>query len=182
MKDYDPSIICDYVTLFIKDADNHPDSKLSDGRCCWNIPYNAYYFKDRGSVCLMSVVDANLSKKIADCAIYTQKGYNGICSANNSNSFDNSIKDLAMLGSFSHNFNDSGNYVTEYQTHQDIKLLTSARPSQIKLYFYDERRFSIGFTAGGANNDLGHVTIKFEYVNPEELEKNIVKQEYKSAF
>ena len=180
--DYDPSIICDYVTLFIKDADNHPESKMVDGKCCWNIPYNAYYFKDRGNVCLMSVVDANLSKNVSDCAIYTQRGFNGICSDIDQTQFANDIQDLAMLGSFSHTFTNNTNYVTEYQTHQQIKLLTPARPTQIQLYFYNDKRGAIGFTSGGANNDLGHVTIKFEYVNPAELEKNIVKQEYGVAF
>ena len=180
MKDYDPSIICDYVTLFIQDADNHPDSRMTNGKCCWNIPYNAYYFKDRGSVCLMSIVDANLGKSVAECAIYTQKGFNGICS--DTNNFEENIQDLALLGSFNHSKQDGSNYVTDYQTHQQIKLLTPARPTQIQLYFYNEQRFTIPFTSGGADNDKGHVTIKFEYVNPEELEKNIVKQEYGVAF
>lgn len=178
MKDYDPSIVCDYVTLFIKDADNHPESDMNDGKCVWNIPYNAYYFKDRGSVCLMSIVDGNISK-VSDMIVMTQKGFNG--STPVIDAFDNSIRDLAILGSFTHNLADGDNYVTEYLSPQKIKLLTACRPSQIQLYFYDMNKNAVDFTQA-AGNEKGHITLKFEYVNPEELEKNIVNQEYLPAF
>lgn len=171
MKDYDPSVICDYVTLFIKDANNNPASDLANGKCCWNIPYNAYYFKDRGTISLMSVVDANLSESLGDGAIFTQRGFNG--SSSDATTFSNNTPDLAMLGSIS--VRESGLYqTTAYQTTQNMKLLTPARPTQIQLYFFSETKDAFDFTGFEA----GHVTIKFEYVNPAELQKNVVEEEY----
>ena len=179
MKSYEPNIVCDYVTVFIKDAENNPETDYDSGRCCWNIPYNAYYFKDRGSVCLMSIVDANMSK-LSEMVVMTQKGFNGTTAL--VNDMDNDTRDLALLGTFIHNeFENSGDhYETEYLAPQKIKLLTPARPSFIKLYFFNINKDSIDFTDGvGAG---GHITFKFEYVPPEILENNIVKQEYLPAF
>jgi len=183
---YDNTIICDYVTLWFKDADNHPDSDFSDGRAVWDIPPNAYYYKDRGSVCMMSIVDATLNKNIGDnVVLMTQSGFNSSTAQiyGDVNQFDNDTQDLGVLGHFVVNRAEGSPavYETKYLSPEVIKVLTPARPRTIKLFFVDEDKALHNLNNDGGD-DNGHITIKFEYVKPEILQKNIYSVENKPAF
>tara|TARA_R100001198_G_C5177925_1_gene175827 strand:+ start:69 stop:620 length:552 start_codon:yes stop_codon:yes gene_type:complete len=183
MDNYDNSIICDYVTVWIKDAYNNPKSNMDDGLAVWDIPYNAYYFKDRGTVCMMSVVDAAIDRGntqgFVDIVMMTQSGFN--CSTaqiHNDNHFEDDIQDLGVLGCFVVNYaftNDD--YETKFTTPEVIKVLTPARPSTIKVYF-----FSGGKNRHTLDDEGGHITFKFEYIKPEILQENIYSTDPKPAF
>ena len=179
----DTSIICDYVTLFIDDGANTIGADTANGLFVWNIPNKAYYFKDRGSVCLMSIADAMLPREVGEnLVVMTQQGFNGMVSQVDSAAADKINSDLAVLGSFT-NFTSSGlgTFETKYKSPQTIKLLTPAKPRQIKLQFFTEDKTPLDMSSAPLDNS-GHVTIKFEYFNPERLNNVIYSQEYKPAF
>lgn len=181
MENYDNSIICDYITLWLGDADNHPQSDMNRGKAVWDIPPNAYYFKDRGSVCMMSIVDANIEDSADNTVVLTQSGFNSSTAEiyGGVNPFVRNIQDLGVLGCFINNYAFTGNnYETKYNSPEVIKVLTPARPRTIKLYFYDENKAIVNFSTPAK----GCITIKFEYVKPELLEDNIHSMEYKPAF
>ncbi len=185
MMDYDPTIICDYITFWTADAAEHPETDLDNGRMVWDIPPQAYYFKDRGNVCMMSIVDATMPRVIADNnIIMTQSGFNGSVAQiyDGTNQFEDSIQDLAVLGNIVCNRGEGDplTFSTTYQAPEAIRLLTPARPSKLKLYFVDEDKELHDFA--DASKDNGHFTVKFEYIKPEVLQKNIYSVEYKPAF
>lgn len=182
--DYDPTIICDYITLWTKDGDEHPESDLSDGRIVWDIPPSAYYFKDRGYVCMMSIVDATLQRILGDnVVVMTQQGFNGSTAQiyGDVNQFEKDIQDLATLGNIICARGEGQTLASTYQAPEPIRLLTPARPSKIKLYFVEEDKRMKNLTSDGAR-DNGHFTIKFEYVKPETLQQNIYSVENTPAF
>ncbi len=184
--DYDPTIVCDYVTLWIKDADNNPASKFSDDRAVWDIPPQAYYYKDRGSVCLMSVADVVWEKGGDNVMIFTQSGFNGSCAdagagvINTETMTQEDYRDFALLGNIVKKIYDNSDdtYRMEYNnSHEPIRVLTPARPSQIKLYFVEEQKDHLNI-----DDSIGCITLKFEYINPKILQSNIYSTEYKPAF
>ncbi len=59
---------------------------------------------------------------------------------------------------------------------KNIEYLVPARPNQIRLKFFRQNNT----TKTGVNN--GYVTLKFEYLDPEEVKQNDINQSYKSAF
>ncbi len=186
MENYDNTVICDYITLWIKDADNNPLSDLQKGRAVWDIPPNAYYYKDRGSVCMMSIVDATLGGGADNIIILTQDGFNASTAQYkregyyNVNRFDQDVRDLGVLGCFINNYAfGETTYETKYLSPEVIKVLTPARPRTIKLYFYDENK---SIHAMDSSSEQGCITLKFEYVRPELLQENIYSVENKPAF
>jgi len=180
MENYDNTVICDYITLWVKDGNNHPQTNLNKGVVVWDIPPNAYYYKDRGSVCMMSIVDATLEDGAENVVVMTQSGFNSSTAQinGNVNQFEDDIQDLGTLGVFvnSYAFGET-QYETKYLAPEVIKVLTPARPRTIKLYFTDEQKGLFRFDAA-----LGCITIKFEYVRPEILQESIYSVEYKPAF
>ena len=178
------SIICDYVSLFIYDAKENGLSDLANGMAVWDIPEKAFYFKDRGSVCLMSVASATLPSEYGGSVIMmTQQGYNGFTTQENSPAADLINQDLSVLGSFT-NFSTSagGHFSHEYQQHETIKLLTSTKPRQIKLFFFKDDKTPYDMTLETETEREGHITLKFEYIDPEKLRENNYGVEYKAAF
>lgn len=178
----DTSIICDYVSLFIEDgADTANGADTGNGLFVWNIPKTAYYFKDRGSVCLMSIADATLPREIGEnVTVMTKQGFNGMVSQVDSTDADKINGDLAVLGSFMNNsYSEAGVFETKYQSPEVIKLLTPAKPTKIALQFFTEEKDAKDMNLLKSE---GHVTIKFEYFNPERLNNVIYSQEYKPAF
>lgn len=179
----DTSVICDYISLFVEDANQTTGSDLANGKLVWNIPSNSYYFKDRGSVCLMSIADASLPREIGEnLVVMTKQGYNGMISQVDSVAADKINADLAVLGSFS-NFTTTplANFQTKFLSPQPIKLLTPAKPAQITLFLFDEDKAAKDMSGSPLSRE-GHFTIKFEYINPERLNNVIYSQEYKPAF
>ena len=178
------SIICDYVTLFMADAELNGASDYPAGLAVWDIPESAYYFKDRGSVCLMSIASSSLPAEYGENVILmTQQGYNGFTTQVNSSDANVINRDLAVLGSYS-NFTQQGigNFRTEYQTSQTIKLLTPAKPRQIRLVFFKDDKTPFNLTTENEMENEGHITLKFEYIDPEKLQDNNYSVEYKPAF
>ncbi len=179
------SIICDYVTLFMTDAEENGLSDYANGVAVWDIPESAFYFKDRGSVCLMSIASASLPAEWSEnVIIMTQQAKNGFTTQENSTAANRINDDLSVLGSFV-NFTATGlnQYYTQYQSPQPIKVLTDAKPRQIRLMFFKDNKRAFDISAGEAEmEDEGHITLKFEYVNPEKLQDNIYSTEYKPAF
>lgn len=178
------SIICDYVTLFIYDADYNGLSDFANGVAVWDIPEKAFYFKDRGSVCLMSIASASLPPEYGDnVIIMTQQGYNGFTTQENSVAADLINQDLSVLGSFT-NFSSegTGHFSHEYQKPEVIKLLTPAKPRQIRLLFFKDDKTTFDLTSETELEREGHITLKFEYIDPEKLRENNYGVEYKAAF
>jgi len=177
------SIICDYVTLFIDDANENGLSDFANGVAIWDIPEKAFYFKDRGSVCLMSVASASLPKEFGENVIMmTQQGYNGFTTQENSVAADLINPDLAVLGSFTNFSSSSGHFAHEYQKPEVIKLLTSAKPRKMKIVFFKDDKTPFNMTAETEMQKEGHITLKFEYIDPEILRENNYGVEYKAAF
>ncbi len=176
------SIICDYVTVFICDAYENGLSDFANGVCVWDIPESAYYFKDRGSVCLMSIVDATLPQDIGeDIVVMTQQGRNGFTTQENSAAADIINADLAVLGSFTNSTNESGAYFSKFNTPQLIKLQTSAKPRRIRLVLFTDDKDTKDISSAALRKE-GHFTIKFEYIDPEVNQKTNYSVEYKPAF
>tara|TARA_R110000744_G_scaffold40296_1_gene91406 strand:+ start:221 stop:769 length:549 start_codon:yes stop_codon:yes gene_type:complete len=182
MENYDNTVICDYITLWIKDADNNPKSDLQRGVAVWDIPPPAYYYKDRGSVCMMSIVDATLGGGADNIIIMTQNGFNTSTAQleDGSNQFTRYTQDLGVLGCFINNyaFTDT-TFETKYLSPEVIKVLTPARPRTIKLYFVDGKK---AIHAMNLESDNGCITVKFEYVRPKLLQEKIYSVENKPAF
>lgn len=178
------SIICDYVTVFMTDAEENGLSDYTNGVAVWDIPEKSFYFKDRGSVCLMSIVSASLPAEWSENVIVmTQQAKNGFTTQENSTDANKINNDLAVLGSFV-NFTTTGisNYYTQYQTPQTIKVLTDAKPRQIRLVFFKDDKTPFDITTENEMEDEGHITLKFEYIDPKKLQENIYSVEYKPAF
>ena len=180
MSEYDPSVICDYVTVFTVDAANHPESDMDEGRLVWDIPPHAYYFKDRGSVCLMSIADGTLPRQVGENVIVmTQQGFNGMTAQEDSGTVINS--DLAVLATFINSRLQDDHIVTKYLSPQPIKLLTPAKPKQIKVQFMSMEKTAVDMSSTTLSAN-GTLTFKFEYFNPERLNNGLYSQEYKPAW
>ena len=170
------SAICDYVTLFIEDA-NITDS---DGTGRWHVPSSAYYYQNRGNLALMSIVDCGYSHGDInhDILIGTTKGYNG--SIAQVNSADVIVRnDISILASIKRTSDAEvagsadADIITTFNNVEPIKVLTAARPSQIELVFIkDSKRFHYMTTTG-------FVVVKFEYLSPEEEQKINQEVSYK---
>tara|TARA_R100000951_G_scaffold78546_1_gene66297 strand:- start:1953 stop:2498 length:546 start_codon:yes stop_codon:yes gene_type:complete len=178
------SIICDYITLFIEDAYENGLSDFANGVAVWDIPEKSFYFKDRGSVCLMSMVSSGLPSDYGEnITLMTQQGYNGFTSQENSDAGDLINADLAVMGSYTNFSGDpGGSYLTEYTAPETIKLLTAAKPRQIRFVFFKNDKTTFDLSADSAMRTRGHITLKFEYIDPEILREGLYGVEYKPAF
>lgn len=180
--------VADYVTLYKKDCRLLPknDGVTPSGIMEWDIPPSAYYYKDRGNMCLVS---------LADCAIQTDEdGYQnltinyegtltgGLAKAGNvtASKINNNVGTLAV-GRYFDGSADAG-YIWNFANGgtEPIKLLTAARPSTIRLYVYEGNKNEINFD--GANNQDAIFVLRFDYLDPiVENEKNTAVS-YKPAF
>ncbi len=154
------SLICDYITLFFEDGN------VTNGVGEWEIPTASYYYHNRGNMAVMSVADGVFNPNAGDNAILiaTDSGFNG--SVAQEGSADLIKNNLSFLGSFQQVGNTT---MTEgifaYMKTEAVKILTPARPSKIRLYFFNNNKNEFDITSGC-------VTIKFEYLSPE-AEKEI---------
>ncbi len=166
------SSICDYVTLFLEDA-----TYDTDGVGSWHIPTSSYYFQNRGTLARMSIVDAGYSKGDLNSTILigTTDAYNGTVAQVNSS--DIIRNDLAILGSLQRTVvADADEHIQLFIKVEPINVITPARPSTIKLVFLKDNKSPADIDSSG------FVTIKFEYLSPEEEQKINGVVDYVEAF
>ena len=171
---------CDYVTLFIKDAANHPQSNLSTGVCVWDIPESSYYYKDRASITVMSVPSAGVSKLLLDDIVMMSSiGFNNSCSQLNSGAGDKLNTSLGVIGSFTGNNKISGTeaYEMRYINAGTIKSLVPAQPNQIEIRFIKDTKAVVDMSGDG---ERGHVVLKFSYHKPADYKP--AENEFSVAF
>lgn len=180
---YNQDFRCDYVTLFIKDAAQHPASDLANGKCVWDIPESAYYYKDRSSITVMSVPDAGLSKILLDDIIMMSPiGFNNSCSQLNSNTATKLNSSLGTIGSFSgHNKPDGINaFEMRYINAVPIYTLVPSQPTQIEIKFIRDTKAVVDLSNPDAGGERGHVTLKFDYYKPSDYKP--AEDEFTAAF
>jgi hypothetical protein len=168
---------CDFVTVFIADAANHPSSDLANGVCVWDIPASAYYYNDRSSITVLSVADATLDRNLGDnIVMLTPIGLNSSCSQlNSTNSTLNTS--LGVLGSFVSNAQENTTkFNMSFQNHQPIKILSPAQPNQMKLVFIEDDKGAVDLSSLG----IGHMTLRFDYYPPSDYVPS--PNEFKAAF
>ena len=181
--------VADYVTLYKKDCRLLPknDNVTPSGIMEWDIPQNAYYYKDRGNMCLVS---------LADCAIQTDGSgfqnltinYEGTLTGGlaeqkttyTPSTINNNVGTLAV-GRYFDGSSDAG-YIWNFSNGgtEPIKLLTAARPSTIRLYVYEGNKNEINFD--GANNQDAIFVLRFDYLDPIVENEKISAVSYKPAF
>lgn len=168
---------CDFVTVFIADAANHPSSDLANGVCVWDIPASAYYYNDRSSITVLSVADATLDRNLGDnIVMLTPIGLNSSCSQlNSTNSTLNTS--LGVLGSFVSNAQENTTkFNMSFQNHQPIKILSPAQPNQMKLVFIEDDKGVVDLSS----LSIGHMTLRFDYYPPSDYVPS--PNEFKAAF
>ena len=180
---YSQDFRCDYVTLFIKDAAQHPASDLANGVAVWDIPESAYYYKDRSRITVMSVPDAGLSKILLDDIIMMSPiGFNNSCSQLNSNAATKLNSSLGTIGSFSgHNKPDGTNtFEMRYINAVPIYTLVPSQPTQIEIKFIRDTKAVVDLSNPDAGGERGHVTLKFDYYKPSDYKP--AENEFTAAF
>jgi len=160
------SPICDYVTLYMGDATG------SNYLYSWSVPPNSYYNKDKGLMCLVSLVQADAEVVNANgLVISTDLGQNHlIADEGAANKLNNAYSTLGVLGV---------NATTElvYMSPEPIKLLATANPQTIRLAFNSAETAKTKTTMTD-----GVFVLKFEYLIPEVSKELGYKAEYKPAF
>ncbi len=154
--------VCDYITLDLNNAN------VDGAESSWYIPSSAYLSNSKGLVCLVSIADASLLKlAIDDDVVVVYKSVlNGYSSNNN-----------CVLGHFTRVYGTEYNTdVAHDYTPNNTRFMTPARPNNITLKFIT----TDGVDKTGIDN--GHITLKFEYLDPDTTKQNDINQSYKSAF
>lgn len=168
------NIKCDYLTLWVKDANENSQSDLVNGLCVWDVNEDSYFYKDKALVCLMSVVDATLDRNIQEnVTIMTMMGMNG------NSSVSTIARDLilvknnhATLGSFVTHMKDttSLSFDIGYSNSDIIELQVSPQPNQIRINFFHDDKSPVDLYSSGGGNLLGKIVIKFKYFNQREYQ------------
>lgn len=169
------NIKCDYLTLWVKDANENSQSDLVNGLCVWDVNPESYFYKDRALVTLMSVVDATLDRNIQEnVTIMTQMGMNGSSSvtSNGRDLASTFVKNnQATLGSFvAHTCESENIYDIGYSNSDIIELQVSPQPNQIRINFYHDDKSPVDLYSSGGGNLLGKIVIKFKYFNQNKYE------------
>tara|TARA_R100000951_G_scaffold43259_2_gene36391 strand:- start:872 stop:1405 length:534 start_codon:yes stop_codon:yes gene_type:complete len=148
------SIICDYITVFFEDGN------ISDGVGEWDIPASSYYYQDRGTMAQISVADAAFGNGSGrNVLIGIDTGFNGTVAQEGS--ADLIKNNIAMLGTFQMVQEDTNARGGHFYKTEPIKVLTPARPSKIKVYFFNAN------TKEEYDIDGGCLILKFEYLSPD---------------
>lgn len=170
------SVFSDYVTLYIKDV---YDSTTA-GKLVWKIPPDAYYYKDKGTLCKVSLADAaiqtdgsgdqNMSINYVGTltgGINDQEGGNIV------ESYAGTLGILTYVSGAAYNWN-IGNSGAE-----PIKLVTSARPDKISLTFVEGSKNKYNFDLPSQD---GIFVLRFDYFDP--IVENKINNDvsYKPAF
>ncbi len=150
------SLICDYITLFFEDGN------VTNSIGEWDIPTSAYYYQHRGTMALVSIADATFH---ADDDQNILIGYDQAFNASIAQvgTTDLLPNNLAILGNIFQTSNaaETNDGLYSYNKTEGIKVLTTARPSKIRLRFLRDNK-------GDRDNvDRGSITLKFEYLSPE---------------
>jgi len=180
------SPIADFVTLYKKDCKLLPknDGQTPSGILEWDIPSSAYYYQDRGPLCLVSLADVavqtdtgvtsqNISINIEGALTgglanqgYGASGTNAIVNNNVGCLGIGRLFDGGAGGSEENNIYHFANGGAE-----PIKLLFPARPNKIRIYLYEGNKNEFSFV--GNNNQDAIFVLRFDYLDPiVENEKN----------
>jgi len=148
------SLICDYITVFLEDG------KITSNVGEWDIPASSYYYQTRGLMALVSVADVMFNADgDSNVLIGFENGMNG--SVAQVGSTDLIPNNLSILGNIYQTSNPDvttdGQFA--FNKTEPIKVLTSARPSKIRLHFYKDNKNTRDVTRGA-------ITLKFEYLSP----------------
>lgn len=149
------SYICDYITVFFEDGN------ISANVGEWYIPPSSYYYQSRGTLALVSVVDATFDADgDNNILIAYDNGFNGTVAQVNST--DLVPNNISILGSLiqSVNLSETTDGLYHYNRTEPIKVLTAARPNKVKLSFWKDNKQARDVSRGS-------VTLKFEYLSPE---------------
>lgn len=159
------SPICDYVTLYMGDATGN------NYLYSWSVPPNSYYNKDKGLMCLVSLVQADAEIVEANgLVVSTDLGQNHlIADEGAANKLNNAYSTLGVLQP------PTGDVV--YNSPEPIKLLATANPQTIRLAFN-----SAETTKDKVTMTDGVFVLKFEYLIPEKSKELSYEAEYKPAF
>lgn len=174
---------CDYVTLFIKDAENNSGSDMANGKCVWDIPESAYYYKDRSSITVMSVPSASMSKLLLDNIIMMSPiGFNNSCSQLNSNNATRLNSSLGVIGSFvGHNKpNNTNTFEMRYINTSPIYTLVPSQPNKVEINFIKDDKSFVDLSTADTGGQLGSITLKFDYHKPNDYKP--VEDEFNIAF
>jgi hypothetical protein len=160
-----PATICDYITVFFEDGNITDKGATEVGE--WYIPSSAYYYQNRGTMALISIADATYhADDNQNILIGYDNAFNGTIAQ--VGSADPLPNNLAILGNLYQTSNaaEVADGLYAYNKTEPIKILTSARPSIIRLHFFKDNK------AIRNMDDRGCITLKFEYLSPE-AEKEI---------
>ena len=168
-------VYSDYVTCYIKDVYEETPSGL-----VWKIPPDAYYYKDKGTLCKVSLADAVLEtdgagdQNIAINYVGTLTG--GLNEQLYTNKIENYAGTLGIFryisgGAYTWNIGNSGA--------EPIKLVTAARPDKITLTFVEGNKNYYNFDV---QDQDGVFILRFDYYD--EVIENQINYDvsYKAAF
>ena len=154
--------ISDYITLYSVDA-----TKSGDTQIMWQIPQR-YYNTQRGDICVVSLVSS---------AIYTEldtTNYIVKLMGDGKNSFNSNNRNGAVLGFYNIQYPLGAVQSIAYlQGGETPKIQISARPSQIFLKITDLEDNAIELM-----NIQGVFTLKFEYYDVKDVNKDMLGQMY----
>lgn len=162
MSDYTVSTsICDYMTLQFKDATVVSDSYI------WNIP-NTYYSNRRSPVSQVCLADAQIvtGDQHALAVVWMGSSQNQYNTANDG-AFMGTLQNFRVVG--------AENYY-ELRKSKTIDILTSARPSTIRIKLVDATNVTVPLTID-ANNG-GQLVLKFKYLDPQQVTRDFVSTQY----
>lgn len=169
------SVYSDYVTLYIKDV---YDSS-SQGKLVWKIPPDAYYHKDKGLLCKVSLADAALQTSGSGDQNISINYVGSLTGGLNEQVAATAVENFAgTLGILTYNSNI--NWYSGQSGSEPIKLLTSARPDKIALTFVEGSKVKYDFDLSGGQD--GIFVLRFDYFDPIAEKQINYDVSYKPAF